>query len=1115
MTLSEPDSPGEFRIPDHTLVRRIGHGSSGEVWLARSAVTGGYHAVKIIRRANFADVAPYLRELKGIQKFEPISRSHPGFVNILHVGQNLGEGYFYYTMELADAAVPGVAPDNDQYQVKALDRLIREGRRLSVDHVLELGLRLSDALHHLHEAGLVHRDIKPSNLLFVAGRPKLADIGLVTDEDDAQSLVGTPGYIPPEGPGSRQADVFAFGKVLYECLTGLDRSQFPDLPTFFDGDPDQQRFLELNEIVIKACHQDLRHRYQTARQLHGDLIAVENGKSVIRLRELEFKLSRLKRIARIGAVALLAIGLVGFVVQREFQNREEDRQRSAGMLVGNFVQSLEQGDYAEAMRNAAKVIQLQPSKEAEAINRLRFGTMFGQMPRLTLLQSLDAEVISCAFGQNDSRLIVGLSDGRCEVRNADSGEVVAKLVGHSNQVNAVVASSDGKRILTASRDGTARIWDFSTARLLQVLHHYGQVICADFSSDGKRVATGGADGIIRLWDSESGECLWKIKGHTDQVSAVRFSRSGQLLASGSWDNTARIWQPDKGEPLGEAIKHASWVVNVAFSPDDLRLATACSDHAAYVWSVQSHNLVLAPLKHERGVRRAEFTPDGSAIVTAGWDSIVSIWNSVTGDLEPPRLPHSSPLIGAGVSASGNRLVTGCSDGTLRVWDRAGQKSPRRVEAESVSSDGSSFIRCAGNAVEVFSMESPGKAHLRINTPAPIRSAFFSDAGTLIGTIETNRHLRVWSATSGQPRSPALPLASSSARARIDPTGTRVTVLEHNNSLSIYHVASGERVCQPIIKSERIDLIGLSPDGNKLALVSSNQVEIRQMTTGNVLFPLFTQQFKVSAVVFSPDSRRIAICTTDLGVGRSCYAEVTDLSTGQSVGRKLWHRDGVLAAAWSADGQRLITVSEDGTGRIWSIRTGEVIGRELHHREQVLDLDLRSNPQLAVTSSADGTARIWNGENGEPVSPVYHFPAAAKRVWLSPESTRFIGEGVNSVIWMQEIHCPKSPPTDLLSLADVLSGHSPLYGQADEFAGAKALAARWRELRSIHPEWFSVSNVDLSAWRHANLTRFRDAKQRRFELFHVKEALRLNPGNTNAIARKKRLDEILAHEVETR
>lgn len=76
------------------------------------------------------------------------------------------------------------------------------------------------ALEHLHAAGLIHRDIKPSNLVFVGGELKLADIGLLTAIGDQRSIVGTEGYLPPEGAGTPQADLYSLGKVLYEASTG-------------------------------------------------------------------------------------------------------------------------------------------------------------------------------------------------------------------------------------------------------------------------------------------------------------------------------------------------------------------------------------------------------------------------------------------------------------------------------------------------------------------------------------------------------------------------------------------------------------------------------------------------------------------------------------------------------------------------------------------------------------------------------------------------------------------------------------------------------------------------------------------------------------------------------
>src|SRR6185369_13906788 len=96
------------------------------------------------------------------------------------------------------------------------------------EECVQLGLSLSLALGHLHRHGLIHRDVKPSNVIFVNGISKLADIGLVTEYEGANSFVGTEGFIPPEGPNSPQADLYGLGKSLYEASTGKDRQDFPE-----------------------------------------------------------------------------------------------------------------------------------------------------------------------------------------------------------------------------------------------------------------------------------------------------------------------------------------------------------------------------------------------------------------------------------------------------------------------------------------------------------------------------------------------------------------------------------------------------------------------------------------------------------------------------------------------------------------------------------------------------------------------------------------------------------------------------------------------------------------------------------------------------------------------
>ncbi len=217
------------QVADHELLRRVGTGAYGDVWLARS-VTGILRAVKVVWRRNFDHDRTYEREFAGLRKFEPLSRRHDGLVDILHIGRNDEAGYFYYVMELADDASASTPAAVADYVPLTLAELLRQRGRLLAGECARTGAAVADALAFLHGEGLIHRDIKPSNLIFVGGHPKLADIGLVVGVGEARSFVGTEGYIPPEGPGSVQSDLFSLGRVLYEMATGKSRHEFPVAP---------------------------------------------------------------------------------------------------------------------------------------------------------------------------------------------------------------------------------------------------------------------------------------------------------------------------------------------------------------------------------------------------------------------------------------------------------------------------------------------------------------------------------------------------------------------------------------------------------------------------------------------------------------------------------------------------------------------------------------------------------------------------------------------------------------------------------------------------------------------------------------------------------------------
>lgn len=264
-------------IPDHDVLRKIGGGAYGEVWMARG-VTGALRAVKVVWREDFDDERTFEREFEGILKYEPISRDHPALVNILHVGRSPDCGsFYYYVMELGDDVHAGQDINPIEYEARTLRPDGKHSVRWETSACIDVGLRLAEALNYLHQNGLAHRDVKPSNVIFVNGKAKLADIGLVAARDQ-RTFVGTEGFVPPEGPGSAQADIYSLGKVLYEIATGKDRLDFPELPDELPTGLERKRWLELNKIICDVCDPRISKRnISTAGELAEALHSLQRG----------------------------------------------------------------------------------------------------------------------------------------------------------------------------------------------------------------------------------------------------------------------------------------------------------------------------------------------------------------------------------------------------------------------------------------------------------------------------------------------------------------------------------------------------------------------------------------------------------------------------------------------------------------------------------------------------------------------------------------------------------------------------------------------------------------------------------------------------------------------
>jgi len=245
------------------------------------------------------------------------------------------------------------------------------------------------------------------------------------------------------------------------------------------------------------------------------------------------------------------------------------------------------------------------------------------------------------------------------------------LKGHRDAVLTVAFSHDGKKIVTAGRDGSGwdgvvRIWDAESGKLLKRLYDWNSIYTIHsvaFSPDGKKVAAAGAMNEIRIWDAESEKLLLQFEGHTNSIHSVAFSPDGKSIASASFDKTVRIWDADSGSEL-KKFELEKYAVSATFSPDGKKLAVLSGGNALILDADSGKEFQ----KFDECCRVA-FSPDGKKIVTVGRDNIARIRDAESGDELQKMEGHARDIEFASFSPDSTKIVTaGGEDNTARIWD---------------------------------------------------------------------------------------------------------------------------------------------------------------------------------------------------------------------------------------------------------------------------------------------------------------------------------------------------------------------------------------------------------------------------------------------------------------
>ncbi len=297
-------------------------------------------------------------------------------------------------------------------------------------------------------------------------------------------------------------------------------------------------------------------------------------------------------------------------------------------------------------------------------------------------ERVEESIRDAVFHPQTNKVIVGIRSGAVFSLRTDSKEPRQDLSGHDRAVTCMAISPSAGRLVTASEDHTAKLYDVETESPIATLSHDGPVRWTCFDPSGELVATASDDGIIKFWDAKSGQARGDELHHGARIRVIKFDPSGTRLASGGWDANAKLWDVATGEQIGSPMTHQNSVPQLDFSPDGRFLATASLDHTAKIWSTETGREVCPAMHHGFLVQNVAFLPDGKRLVTAGADKMIRVWSFSTIAQQQSLVDHTDVVLSSAIDPDGRTLLTTCENGSAKLWGRAHRSTAWRRNQSS-------------------------------------------------------------------------------------------------------------------------------------------------------------------------------------------------------------------------------------------------------------------------------------------------------------------------------------------------------------------------------------------------------------------------------------------------